>query len=85
MGLKLLSVALPNIYHFRLTIFSNKVPVGVKTVATVYGSNQLQSYKIVSKKNHYYMNTFLGTKVFINQCITLKFIFTTTSLGVNYD
>ena len=24
------------------------------------------------------MNTFLGTKVFINQCITLKFIFTTT-------
>jgi hypothetical protein len=44
MGLKLLSVALPNIYHFRLTIFSNKVPVGVKTVATVYGSNQLQSY-----------------------------------------
>ena len=50
--------------------------VGVKTVTTVYGINQLQSYKIVSKKNC--MNTFLGTKVFINQCITLKFIFTTT-------
>ena len=57
MGLKLLSVAknlcaLPNIYHFCLTI-SNKVAVGVKTVTTVYGINQLQSYKIVSKKRLY--------------------------------
>ena len=63
---------------FPFDYFSNKVAVGVKTVTTVYGINQLQSYKIVSKKNC--MNTFFGTKVFINQCIVLKFIFTTTFL-----
>ena len=50
--------------------------MGVKTVTMVYGINQLPSYKIVSKKTC--INTFLGTKVFINYCITLKFIFTKT-------